>query len=159
MSQDRSARISQGNSAKMLLDLFQDKNAVMSQGRNAEMFQNSNVTMYPESSATMFPESNAEMYPNSSATMFQDKSVITFQDNNVTMFQDNNVDKYHDRLARMCPVKNAIMSLVNSVNKFQKELKKRFAIASPDKYVTVSLASSARMSPASNVKMFQEKSV
>merc|ERR1712106_1185980 len=72
------------------------------------------------------------------------------------MFQDNNVDKYHDRLARMCPVKNAIMSLVNSVNKFQKELKKRFAIASPDKYVTVSLVSSARMFPSSNVTLSQE---
>merc|ERR1712106_205187 len=38
---DRSAKTFQDNSAKMLLNLFQDKNAAMSPGRNAEMFQNS----------------------------------------------------------------------------------------------------------------------
>merc|ERR1719471_45361 len=85
------------NSARMSQELFQDKNALMSQdrcpSRSADRSQDSSARMFPARSVEMFQD----RWQDSSAEMSHLKSVLMFQDKSVEMFPDNSVNRFLSR--------------------------------------------------------------
>merc|ERR1711892_1415944 len=66
----------QGNSARMFLGRFLDRNVRMSQVNSARMFQGNSVGMSPLRSAAMFPDRSAGMYQDSNVNRSQSKFVM-----------------------------------------------------------------------------------
>merc|ERR1719471_1684989 len=93
------------NSARMSQELFQDKNALMSQdrcpSRSADRSQDSSARMFPARSVEMFQDRsqdrNVATYPGNSARMCQDSSAEMSHLKSVPMFQDNSVERFLSR--------------------------------------------------------------
>merc|ERR1712168_910823 len=81
----------------MCQDRCLNKIADRSQDSSAKMFQGNSARMSQDKSAKTFPDSNVTMSQDSNVEMFHPKSAPMFQGKNVAMSQDNSANRFHSK--------------------------------------------------------------